>query len=45
MNHDLEDYLVKSEEKLQEESSEEILKSFIRSIIDLELEFEFGLKK
>jgi len=45
MNYDLEDIFVNNEETLQEKSSEEVLKAFLRSILHLEIEFEFGLKK
>lgn len=45
MNYDLEDFFANGEQVLQEKSSEEILKSFLRSIIHLEMEFEFAIKK
>ncbi len=45
MNYDLEDLFINGEEAFQEKNSEEILKAFIRSIIDLEMDFEFSQKK
>ena len=39
MNNNVSEYLDTIEEKIQSLSSEEILMNFIRSIIDLEMEF------
>ena len=41
----LEEYLVSHEDSVQEKTSEEVLKDFIRAIIYKEVEFEFGTKK
>jgi hypothetical protein len=41
----LEEFLVSHEYSVQEKTSEEVFKDFIRAIIYKEVEFEFGTKK
>lgn len=39
MNYDLEDIFVNHEETLQEKTTEEVVKAFLRALLHLEVEF------